>query len=726
MNPFIAGPMLQHPGKFIGREQELRAIVGREQELRAIISRMRGPQPTSVNIVGEHQIGKSSLLYYFFLTWEQRVSQPDNYVVIYISLQKAHCQTEKDFYQELAQELLSCSNVQTQPDLVALLQNPLDRLSFSRAIEEFKKLGLLPVLCLDDFESLFENRDEHRKEFDNGFYDNLRSLMNNSALMLVIASCKKLDFYAEKHRFVSSFFNVGQVITLGKLTTDEAIQLTRLPTNSQPETPALTPNEQDLAQQWGKGYPYLLQLAGFYLYEARQLGRDFKWAENQFLKNSRSKKLFKFQQLPADWFKVYVSSLSFLSHTHGLLASIFTNNYQVSSETVILDSELRFLAGPKIKVPKLFVGRKKKLLQINARVNDGTSVNIYGQRRIGKSSLLYHFYQKFKDFPKKDNKKKYVIIHLDLSRCQSQGFLYYSIAQEIIQKPFIKGDSHLYIILQDFISKYIKTKQLIDSKYIISYDSNKNLQNQINKAFNDAIINLNQHNIIPVICLDEWDTLFQEENSKEFDNVFFRKLRSLINDSSLILVIVSEKVLHYYFSQRNSVRNFSHPFHFIQLNQLTNNEAEELVKLPADQPVLGDKYQKIARKWGRRHPLLLQLAASCIYDAYENSQQSENNKTARQIIREARTEFDRQLKHFFPYKIINWQQGLFFVIRWLFRDLPIKLGRIPKAIGVTLNDFNSLILGLAILGVIFLAFFSRIMSPEVLQWLQKLIEKVIN
>ncbi|MEL6163932.1 MAG: ATP-binding protein [Cyanobacteria bacterium J06628_3] len=64
-NPFIAGPTLQNPEKFVGREEELRGIIGR----------MGGSQPTSLNIVGEHQIGKSSLLYYFFLTWEQLVSQ---------------------------------------------------------------------------------------------------------------------------------------------------------------------------------------------------------------------------------------------------------------------------------------------------------------------------------------------------------------------------------------------------------------------------------------------------------------------------------------------------------------------------------------------------------------------------------------------------------------------------------------------------------------------------
>ena len=75
---------------------------------------------------------------------------------------------------------------------------------------------MLPVLCLDDFESLLKRTED----FDNGFYENLRSLMNDNALMLVVASRKKLIVYGSEYRFVSHFFNLGQVLKLGELTTE--------------------------------------------------------------------------------------------------------------------------------------------------------------------------------------------------------------------------------------------------------------------------------------------------------------------------------------------------------------------------------------------------------------------------------------------------------------------------------------------------------------------------
>ncbi len=268
-NPFVAAGMIEDP----------RVFVGRKDELHAIASRMKGDQPTSINIVGDKHIGKSSLLHYFVLTWQQRVLNNSNsYVVIYLPLRGVDCQTETGFYEAVAEGLLSHVRGWQQSSL----QNPwktkpLNRQAFSDAVKQWKQQGKLPVLCLDDFESLLKYPDK----FDNGFYDNLRSLMDSNALMLVVASRKQLDVYANEHRFVSSFFNIGHTISLKELTTDEAIELSRLPSRSTIGA-ALSVDEQNHAQQWGDRYPYKLQLAGYYLWEARQQGKPIKWAKQQF------------------------------------------------------------------------------------------------------------------------------------------------------------------------------------------------------------------------------------------------------------------------------------------------------------------------------------------------------------------------------------------------------------------------------------------------------------
>jgi hypothetical protein len=80
-------------------------FVGRREELRFLAGRMAGAQPTSVNVVGERRMGKSSLLYHFFQTWEQRISSPTRFVVVYLDLQARTPSSEAAFYQTLGRSL---------------------------------------------------------------------------------------------------------------------------------------------------------------------------------------------------------------------------------------------------------------------------------------------------------------------------------------------------------------------------------------------------------------------------------------------------------------------------------------------------------------------------------------------------------------------------------------------------------------------------------------------
>ncbi|QSJ16668.1 AAA family ATPase [Nostoc sp. UHCC 0702] len=267
-NPFSTG----------GKIEDTRLFIGRTEELHAIAAGMQNVQPTNINIVGDKHIGKSWLLYYFFLTWEQRVSDRNRYIVVYLSLRNANCQTEAGFYQAVADALQSRLGALQFNLKNPLRTKPLNRQAFSNAIKQWKQQKVLPVLCLDDFDRLFR----HAQEFDDGFYDNLRSLMEDNALMLVLASGKSLNVYGSEYRFVSSFFNIAHTVELKELTTDEAMQLTRLPISSVNNTPALSVDEQHQAQQWGKRHPHKLQLAGYYLWEARQQGKDIKWAKQKF------------------------------------------------------------------------------------------------------------------------------------------------------------------------------------------------------------------------------------------------------------------------------------------------------------------------------------------------------------------------------------------------------------------------------------------------------------
>jgi uncharacterized protein len=273
--PFVAGPKITDPRSFVGRQEELSAIT----------SWVIGERPVSVNVVGRRRIGKSSLLYHFFQTYEQRVPDPKRYVVTYLSLQDARCQEEDGFYQAVARQLWHSLAVQRNPALIEPLRvKPFNRFAFSAAMGQYKRLGVMPVLCLDEFGPLFR----YPEEFDNGFFDNLRSLIESRVLMLIVASHRRLDFYQRRHKLTSAFFKLWQVLTLNELTEKEAEELVNLPASTVPgAAEALNQQEQHLVRKLGGRHPYLLQLAASLVYEARQSGRDIAWAKAEFAEEAR-------------------------------------------------------------------------------------------------------------------------------------------------------------------------------------------------------------------------------------------------------------------------------------------------------------------------------------------------------------------------------------------------------------------------------------------------------
>lgn len=267
-NPFVPNGTLKDRQLFVGREEELTAIA----------NRMTGIQPISINIIGERKIGKSSLLYHFSQTWTERIQNHEKYIVIYLPLRG--CQTEEHFYDEVANSLLqNLTSKQTQLKPI-LKKKSLNRRNFSRTIKKLQEKGILPVICLDDFEILLANQ----QQFNEGFYNNLRSLIDGmSALMLVIASRKSLGDYAFENNLSSPFFNSAFTVRLKKLAKDEAIKITHFASNYQNYMSIkLSEEDRDNALQWADNHPYKLQLACFFLWKARKEGNDITQAKRQF------------------------------------------------------------------------------------------------------------------------------------------------------------------------------------------------------------------------------------------------------------------------------------------------------------------------------------------------------------------------------------------------------------------------------------------------------------
>ncbi len=180
-NPFYTSGRINEPALFFGRQRMVREICS---EL---------GKGCSVSVVGESQIGKSSLLYYIYKISD--AWQPDGRVE-FIDLQGVL--DEADFCETLLHRLGESGDTLRQ---------------LKRALA-FRKL----ILLLDEVERLAE------EDFNPRLHDLLRSLAQEPDFAMCLATEHRLDEVFPPHTpgGVSPFHNIFTVKTLGAFTPTEA------------------------------------------------------------------------------------------------------------------------------------------------------------------------------------------------------------------------------------------------------------------------------------------------------------------------------------------------------------------------------------------------------------------------------------------------------------------------------------------------------------------------
>ena len=102
---------------FVPRGKAAASFVGRREEVRLIVGQMERDTPTSINVVGDRQMGKSSLLAHVASSYESLLDHGNRVVALYLSLQGANCRDQASFYQTLARELLALPKVVGRDEL---------------------------------------------------------------------------------------------------------------------------------------------------------------------------------------------------------------------------------------------------------------------------------------------------------------------------------------------------------------------------------------------------------------------------------------------------------------------------------------------------------------------------------------------------------------------------------------------------------------------------------
>jgi hypothetical protein len=280
-SPFVVGRPLRAEEPIFGREAAFQFVAGELAKF------------SSTNIVSGRRMGKTSLLNHV-------AGRPDNYlipqtdqpplVLACLDLQ-AGISSAARFYATALRELLDhlppsrsaeARGFQDwQERLHARPEVDYDEFeSMLRKLRDSRGICVRPVIIVDEFELLLEERAKEGFPFPD-FFNGVRALITKELLAMVVASrCHLADYFRDPARpdsLTSTFPSYFTPFTL--LPLDDAAADALL---LQPSDRTLTLGEVAEAKRWAEGHPCHLQVAGQAWYEAKAAGRTGKWARRRF------------------------------------------------------------------------------------------------------------------------------------------------------------------------------------------------------------------------------------------------------------------------------------------------------------------------------------------------------------------------------------------------------------------------------------------------------------
>ncbi|MFN0109849.1 MAG: hypothetical protein ACKVZH_13420 [Blastocatellia bacterium] len=237
-----------------------------------------------------------------------------------------------------------------------------------------------------------------------------------------------------------------------------------------------------------------------------------------------------------------------------------------------------------------FFGRAHELREIASWLNTMQSVSVIGERRIGKSSLLYQIAN-----PDSDHAKLF------------------------------SGFSAKYLDLQSVTTVeefYFRACSLLEAE---EGNSHWDLEAAV------------EGNKI-VLCLDEFDQAYQ----KNFGDDFFNSLRSLAQSGNLALAVATRKPLNelhaIYLSNNDATSNFHNIFNFLSLREFSDNEAREFVTRRKD---FSPPEIEFILKLAGNHPYKLNVACWLVFKAKQATEPASNLSST--DLKKIRQEFADQI-----------------------------------------------------------------------------------
>lgn len=262
-----------------------------------------------------------------------------------------------------------------------------------------------------------------------------------------------------------------------------------------------------------------------------------------------------------------------------------------------------FVVGRPLLASEVLYGRALPLAEIVGHLSRLIPVNLVGERRSGKTSLLNHLVLVFSG--RATATFRPLLIHIDLQRVGPNTRNFYAVAlRQLLDRaraalPSSESGAWLVPKLDEMNSRLFNEHDAEEFRGWLK------VIRDADKAFH------------PVIVLDEFESLLAPTARDDLPE-FFSQLRAMMSAGLMTMVVASARPLSEYSSDGMISDGMSSPFanYFmtLRLAPLGDADAEALLRGASDSQLTDGEIEE-TRRWAGGSPCLLQVAAAAWYEA---------------------------------------------------------------------------------------------------------------
>jgi hypothetical protein len=259
-----------------------------------------------------------------------------------------------------------------------------------------------------------------------------------------------------------------------------------------------------------------------------------------------------------------------------------------------------FSPGIPLEAHQPIFGREDAFRFISSELMRSKSVNLIGERRMGKTSLLKHLLgNQDKYLQPHTQQPPLALIHVDLQDNISKAEQFYGKA--------LRG-------LLDALPAQIGRQALESWRARL-----RERPEATAIEFENVLRSLKENEsgcVRPVFLIDEFERVFEPHLRTGFQFPdFYDGLRAQITANRVAMVLFTREKLINYFTQQSLTSTFPSYFQPFTLRELEKEAADHLLlRQPSDHP-LTTEHARQARSWAGLHPCRLQCAGAAWYQA---------------------------------------------------------------------------------------------------------------